>query len=497
MAQRKRITHQFMQAVGADPLVRLLVPVLLLLGVGWAGWQVFTGDWLEAGPAVLGVAFLLALAASEHVQKRVLGQPFNRRHALYVGLSWVYGACWLILIRLVGRSPLSGKASEQTYFALILLIAVGVLVHVYVQVPIPPVLIFIILFGVVLFVGTARFYLEGWVHSLLLEPRFHFKYWGFDWVPELPAWGMHAHFALLAVLSAMIALGAYYRVVVPLFLLAFGAWRLLLRELSRPDGRTPGSSLTASQTDAIGLGLFLWIGLTQLVVWMESPDLLAAVGRGGRGSADGPAGGAVGGERLLEFMDEFELDRLEPLARAFADFVDLKTPFTLGHSAEVAEIAAAAARSLGLEDPDAVLLAGLLHDLGRTGVSGGVWERPRSLSAAEWEQVRLHPYYTERILARSEVLAPIARIAGMHHERQDGSGYHHGASGAEVPVAAGADPRRSGTPAFVIEYICRENRIRSVRFGRPPPSRRHRSATTSCDAATGLISVGVMPRANS
>jgi HD-GYP domain-containing protein (c-di-GMP phosphodiesterase class II) len=129
-------------------------------------------------------------------------------------------------------------------------------------------------------------------------------------------------------------------------------------------------------------------------------------------------------------------DRLEPLARAFADFVDLKTPFTLGHSTGVAEIAAAAARSLELEDPDSVLLAGLLHDLGRTGVSGGVWERSRRLSAAEWEQVRLHPYFTERILARSEVLEPIARIAGMHHERQDGSGYHHGASGAEVPVAA-------------------------------------------------------------
>ena len=129
-------------------------------------------------------------------------------------------------------------------------------------------------------------------------------------------------------------------------------------------------------------------------------------------------------------------DRLEPLARAFADFVDLKTPFTLGHSRDVAEIATTAASRLGLADPNVVLLAGLLHDLGRTGVSGGVWERSGSLSSAGWEQVRLHPYYTERILARSEVLRPIARIAGMHHERHDGSGYHHGASGGEVPVEA-------------------------------------------------------------
>lgn len=129
-------------------------------------------------------------------------------------------------------------------------------------------------------------------------------------------------------------------------------------------------------------------------------------------------------------------DRLGTVARAFADFVDLKTPFTLGHSSEVAEIAASASKRLGLPDPDAVLLAGLLHDLGRTGVSSGVWERPGSLSTAEWEQVRLHPYYTDRILARSQVLEPLARIAGMHHERQDGSGYHHRASGVEVPVAA-------------------------------------------------------------
>ena len=129
-------------------------------------------------------------------------------------------------------------------------------------------------------------------------------------------------------------------------------------------------------------------------------------------------------------------DRLEALARAFADFVDLKTPFTLGHSSGVAQIATAAAARLGLADAGGVMLAGLLHDLGRTGVSGGVWERPGSLSSSEWEQVRLHPYYAERILARSEVLEPVARIAGMHHERQDGSGYHHGASGAEVPVEA-------------------------------------------------------------
>lgn len=125
MTQRKRITHQFMQAVGADPLIRLIVPALLLVGVLWAGWQVFTGDWLEAGLAALGVVLLLALAAFEGVQKRVLGQPFNRRHALYVGLAWAFSGLWLITARYLARLPLAGKASEQAYFALILLLALS------------------------------------------------------------------------------------------------------------------------------------------------------------------------------------------------------------------------------------------------------------------------------------------------------------------------------------------------------------------------------------
>jgi HD-GYP domain-containing protein (c-di-GMP phosphodiesterase class II) len=129
-------------------------------------------------------------------------------------------------------------------------------------------------------------------------------------------------------------------------------------------------------------------------------------------------------------------DRLGALAEAFAYMVDLKMPFTLGHSSGVAEIAAAAADRMGLPNPEEVRLAGLLHDLGRVGVSTGIWEKAGPLGNAEWEQVRLHPYHSERILARSEVLRPLSRIAGMHHERQDGSGYHHGASASEVPVAA-------------------------------------------------------------
>ena len=126
------------------------------------------------------------------------------------------------------------------------------------------------------------------------------------------------------------------------------------------------------------------------------------------------------------------------MARCFADMVDLKSPNTVGHSSEVARLAETAARTLGLAEGDVVTLrrAALLHDLGRVGVSSGVWEKKGPLTRSEWEQIRLHPYHTERILSCSPTLAPLGWIAGLHHERLDGSGYHHGVSAAALPTSA-------------------------------------------------------------
>jgi HD-GYP domain-containing protein (c-di-GMP phosphodiesterase class II) len=129
---------------------------------------------------------------------------------------------------------------------------------------------------------------------------------------------------------------------------------------------------------------------------------------------------------------------LVELAAVFADLVDLKTPFTHGHSRGVARLAAGAAERLQL-GADAVAqleLAGLLHDLGRTAVSTSVWEKPGPLSAAEWEEVRLHPYRSERILSASGPLGSIATLAGAHHERLDSSGYHRACKAAELPPPA-------------------------------------------------------------
>ena len=125
---------------------------------------------------------------------------------------------------------------------------------------------------------------------------------------------------------------------------------------------------------------------------------------------------------------------LDDICGVFADFVDLKTPFLHGHSAQVARLAEGAARKLQMAEDDCVMLrrAGLLHDLGRVGIATGIWEKAAPLGTLEEEQARLHPYHTERILERSALFKPLARLAGQHHERLDGSGYFRGLSGPSL-----------------------------------------------------------------
>jgi HD-GYP domain-containing protein (c-di-GMP phosphodiesterase class II) len=142
---------------------------------------------------------------------------------------------------------------------------------------------------------------------------------------------------------------------------------------------------------------------------------------------------------------------LAGVAAAFGDLVDLKTPFTHGHSKEVARLAKGAAERLGFDEAatERLYVAAFLHDVGKVGVSDQLWEKPGPLTGPEWEQVRMHAYHTERILATSKALEPMARIAGMHHERLDGSGYHRGCRASEIPeparVLAAADALQTMT----------------------------------------------------
>ncbi len=167
----------------------------------------------------------------------------------------------------------------------------------------------------------------------------------------------------------------------------------------------------------------------------------------------------------LKTLPEGELDSV---AGTLADFVDLKSPYLHGHSSAVSRLAEQAARVLGRDFPDRTRLrqAGLLHDLGRTGVPNGIWQKPGPLSASEFEHVRLHAYYSERILSRAGALASVAALAGSHHERLDGSGYHRSSSAAQLAmparILAAADVYQALTqarphrPAFSADQAARE-----------------------------------------
>jgi putative nucleotidyltransferase with HDIG domain len=131
-------------------------------------------------------------------------------------------------------------------------------------------------------------------------------------------------------------------------------------------------------------------------------------------------------------------DALDAACRVIGEFADLKSVFTLGHSTAVAELAEAAAWRLGLAEPDVAVVrrAGLVHDIGSVAVSTGIWEKPAPLSTGEWERVRLHTYFGERVLARCGGLADVGAVAARHHERLDGSGYHRGSTAGDLSLAA-------------------------------------------------------------
>jgi HD-GYP domain-containing protein (c-di-GMP phosphodiesterase class II) len=144
----------------------------------------------------------------------------------------------------------------------------------------------------------------------------------------------------------------------------------------------------------------------------------------------------VDGEPALRIvLTEQEFERA---LTAIADFVDLKSPYTLGHARAVSTLAAATGEQLGLPHGEVATLrrAGLVHDLGRLGVSNAIWDKPGPLGSGEWERVRFHPYLTERMLRQSETLAPLAAIALAHRERLDGSGYPRGLGGAAISLPA-------------------------------------------------------------
>jgi HD-GYP domain-containing protein (c-di-GMP phosphodiesterase class II) len=135
---------------------------------------------------------------------------------------------------------------------------------------------------------------------------------------------------------------------------------------------------------------------------------------------------------------ELSASECDEALAAISRFVDLKSPYTLGHSTAVSELASRAAAALGASAHELTIVrrAALVARFGYLGVSNAIWDKPRPLSASDWERVRLYPYLTERMLQRSPALAPLAQVAVQVRERLDGSGYPRSLSGASISRSA-------------------------------------------------------------
>jgi HD-GYP domain-containing protein (c-di-GMP phosphodiesterase class II) len=171
-------------------------------------------------------------------------------------------------------------------------------------------------------------------------------------------------------------------------------------------------------------------------------------------------------------------ERFDAALAAVANFVDLKSPYTLGHAAAVAELAAQAGVRLGLAEHEVRTLrrAALVHDLGRLGVSNSIWDKPGPLGAGEWERVRLHPHLTDRMLRQSVALAPLGAIAVQHRERLDGSGYPRGLAGNAI-----------SRPARIIAAADAYQAMREPRPYRPAHTSEQAAAELRAEAKASLL----------
>ncbi|QIN80529.1 HD domain-containing protein [Rubrobacter marinus] len=164
---------------------------------------------------------------------------------------------------------------------------------------------------------------------------------------------------------------------------------------------------------------------------------------------------------------------LDLTAHAFARIIDAKSPFTYRHSEGVARAAAKIGGHVGLSEGKVRDLkrAGLLHDIGKLGVSNRILDKPGRLTSDEFARVKRHPGLTYEVLTRVAPFRDIADTAANHHEKLDGSGYHRGFAGEHLSrcdrILAVADifdalsqdrPYREAMPMErVLEIIGRES----------------------------------------
>lgn len=154
-------------------------------------------------------------------------------------------------------------------------------------------------------------------------------------------------------------------------------------------------------------------------------------------------------------------ERLDLTARAFARIIDAKSPFTYDHSERVAENAVKISEHMDLPKPavNDQLRAGLLHDIGKLGISNRILDKPGKLTDEEFAQIKKHPALTYDILSRVTPFESILERTANHHEKLDGSGYPRGLTGEELDL-----PSRILTVADIFDALASD---RPYRAGMP------------------------------
>jgi len=132
-------------------------------------------------------------------------------------------------------------------------------------------------------------------------------------------------------------------------------------------------------------------------------------------------------------LDTANQDLIETLAAV----IDARDVFTYGHSIRVTDYALAIAKEMGLpeEEREIIRTAGLLHDIGKVGISERILTKKGTLTQDERHILEQHPVLGEEILGRVKDMKKLAEIVGSHHERYDGKGYPYGLEGEEIPLA--------------------------------------------------------------
>lgn len=124
--------------------------------------------------------------------------------------------------------------------------------------------------------------------------------------------------------------------------------------------------------------------------------------------------------------------------KALVAAVDARDPYTCGHSERVTKYALLGGISLSLSDEDLEVIeyAGMLHDIGKIGVSDTILCKPSRLTNEEWVMMRQHPEIGAKILEDIPFLEKARELVLYHHERYDGKGYPEGLAGKEIPIGA-------------------------------------------------------------